>query len=247
VTRHPVRARAPSRRPRAAGSWPAPPGRLRAISDRFAAPDQGEEPDATAGGELGQLGRGAVGGAREDRLDGGRQRPEEVRERALVLEGEHTRPHVSLRFARSWCRQSAVCGRRTPHFQAGQRERDAVARRQRQPQRIGLDAPAGQPLGPDRESHHAACHRHRVQAAVARQAIHDGARPGKQMRAVVHPVVAAGIGTQAAAEPLVGLKQQDVVLTQPPRRSQPGDAAADHDHVPELAAHRCHGGQHRPP
>ena len=48
---------------------------------------------------------------------------------------------------------------------------------------------------------------------------------------MVEPVLAAGVGAHAAAEPVAGLEQQDVVLAQPPRRGEACDAAADHDDV----------------
>ena len=65
-----------------------------------ASPHEREQPQAAAGGELGQLRRGAVSGAGEDRLDRRWQRAEELRERPVVLEREDTRPHVGRRLAR---------------------------------------------------------------------------------------------------------------------------------------------------
>ena len=65
----------------------------------LAAPHEREEADPAARRQLGELGGRAVRGAREDLLDRGRQRAEELAERAVVLEREHARADLGGRVA----------------------------------------------------------------------------------------------------------------------------------------------------
>ena len=76
------------------------------------------------------------------------------------------------------------------------------------------------------------------QAAVAGHRVDERPGRGEQVRAVVHPVVAARVRAQPAAEPVLGLQQQHVTVAQPPRRRQPGDASADRPRTSRVA----HGG-----
>jgi hypothetical protein len=143
----------------------------------LAAPHEREKADATARRQLRRLGRGATGGAGEDGLDGGRQRAEEVREAPIALEGEHTRARVARRVARSGPGDTAVAGHRALDLEPGVRERDALAERQREPQRIGLHATAVEQLRPERQPHHAAGDRHGLEAALADHRVDH--RPGR--------------------------------------------------------------------
>ena len=204
----------------------------------LAAPDEREEPEPATGRELVELGGGAVRGTGEDPLDRRRQRPEEVAEAAVVLEAERPPAQVGGRVTGLRAQPAVVAPDRPLYLQARRRERQPLARRERQPQRIALDAAAGQLRAPDRQPHHAPVDRQRVQPARARHRV-DG-RPGarEQVRPEVQPVVPARLRAQPAAEPVAGLEQQDVVLAQAPRRRQAGDPAADHDHVPSLVVGR---------
>ena len=164
-------------------------------------------------------------------VDRRRQLAEELGEGPVVLEGQHARPNVGGRLARGGPREPVVPGHGALDLQAGGREREPVAHREREPERIGLDAAVVEQLRPDGEAHHAARHRDGLEAAVAGHRVHERSRRGEQVRAVVQPVVAARIGAQAPAEPVSGLQQQHVAVAQAPRRRQPGDASADHHDV----------------
>ena len=101
--------------------------------------------------------------AGEDRADGGRERAEELAERAVVLEVvAAVEPVVP--------RHGAL------DLQAGLDEGEPVSDRQRQPERIGLDAAADEHRRAEREPHHAARDGHGLQPALARHCIDE--RPG---------------------------------------------------------------------
>ncbi len=198
------------------------------------APHEREQPDPAARRELGQLGGRPVRGAREDRLDRRRQRPEELAEGAVILERERPGADVGGGVARPGGRRTPVAGDRALQADAGDGERGPLAQREREPERIGLDPAVREPRGPDGHAHHPAGDRHGLQPARPRERVDQRAGSREQVRAVVHPVGAARVGAQAAAEPVTGLEQQHVALAQPPRRGQSGDPATDHDHVPFL-------------
>jgi hypothetical protein len=164
-----------------------------------------------------------VGGAGEDVVHRGRERAEQLAERALVLEVVAPPGPV-------------VAGDRALDREAGARERDPVARRERQPERVRLDAAAGEQRRPDRQAHHGPGDRRGLQPALARHRVDQRAGCREQVRAVVEPVVAARIRPHPPAQPVLRLQQQDVAAAQPPRRRKPGDPAADHDHVVRHAA-----------
>jgi len=204
----------PHRRRQAAG----PAEQVARDQRALAAPDQREQPDAAAGRQLVQLGGRAVRGAGEDRFDGPRQRSEQIRERAVVLVGVVVD-------------DAAVARDRALDLHARASEGQPVARRKREPERVGLHTAAGQLLGPHCQAHLPAGDRHRLQAAVARQRADERAGTREQVRAIVQPVLAAGIGPHPAAEPVGGLEQQEVAMTQSPRGAQPRDASPDDHHV----------------
>ena len=114
----------------------------------LAAPHEREQPDPAARRELVQLGRGAMRRAREDVVHRRRQRAEELSERAVVLE-------VVAALEPVIARHRALDLQPRPH------ERDPVAHRQRQAERVGLDAAVVEDRRADGEAHHAARHRAR--------------------------------------------------------------------------------------
>ena len=180
----------------------------------LAAPHEGEQPDPAPGRELVQLRGGAVRRAGEDLVHSRWKRTEEGTEAAVILEVEALPGRV-------------VSSDGALDLHPCPRERDPVAQRERQPERIGLDTPAVEQRRADRQPHHAAGDRDGVETAVARHAVHQRARRREQMRAVVEPVLAAGIRAHAPAETIAGLEHQDVAMAQPPCRRESGDAAAD--------------------
>ena len=240
VTRQPVRARAPSRSPSAAGSAPVPPSRLRAISESRPLHTRANRPipQPADSSESSAVARCAAHARIASTA--GRQWPEELPERALVLEGQRPGAHVRGRLARRRRRDAPIAGHRALQPHARRRERGPLPQRQRQPERVGLHPAAREHGRADRHAHQAARHRHGLERALARQRVHQ--RPGrrKQVRAVVHPVRTARIGAHPAAETVPGLEQQYVAFSQPPRRREPGDPAADDHHVSSLGAHQGH-------
>ena len=116
-------------------------------------------------------------------------------------------------------------------LEALHRERDPVAHRQRQPERIRLDAAAGEPLVADGQAHHPAPDRDHLEVHLAGHRVDQRARRREEVRAVVQPVVAVRLGADAATEPVGRLEQEHIAVPQPPCRGQAGDAAADDDHV----------------
>ena len=172
--------------------------------------------------------------AGEDLVHRRRQWAEELAERAVVLELEAVLDSVVLRHC-------------PLQLHAGLGEGEPIADRERQPERIGLDAPAVEDLRADREPHHPARHRHRLQPAFARHPVHSRARRREQVRTVVEPVLAARIRAHPTTQAIARLQQQDVAVAQPPRRRQPGDTAAhDDDIAPLSSACAHHAGEHRP-
>ena len=102
----------------------------------LAAPDEREQADATARGELVELRRRPMRRAREDALDGSRQRAEELPERALVLVSEHPRAGLLRPLPRPRLRDAVVLRHRPLDLHAGGGERHTLADRQREPERI---------------------------------------------------------------------------------------------------------------
>jgi hypothetical protein len=127
--------------------------------------------------------------------------------------------------ARRWYLATARCT-----FRPG-REGEPLAHRQREPKGIALDAAAGEQRRADGEAHHAAGHRGGLEPAVAGHRANERSRRGEEMRAVVHPVLAAGLGAQTAAQPVLRLQEQDIAVAQPPCRRQTGDPPADDNHL----------------
>jgi hypothetical protein len=195
-----------------------PPSQVASGERALASPHEREQADAAARRQLGRLRGGATRRAGEDGVDGRRQRTEEVGEGPVALECEHARPHVTRRLARGGLGEPLVGGHRALDLQPGLRERDPLAQRQREPEGIGLDPSAVEQPGPDGQAHHAAGDRDGLEAAVAGHRVHERPGGGEQVRAVVHPVVAAWVRAQPAAEPLLGLQKQQVTVAQPPCR-----------------------------
>jgi len=138
--------------------------------------------------------------AGEDRVHGGRERADELAEGAVVLE-------VVAPF------EPVVLRHRALDLHACLHEGDPVADRQRQPERIGLHAAAGEHRRADREPHHAARDGHRLQPALAGHPIDERAGRGKEVRAEVEPVVPSDVRAHAPAEPVAGLQQQHIAVT----------------------------------
>src|SRR4051794_31880960 len=102
-----------------------------------------------------------MGRAREDLPRSIRKRAKEIRERAPVLE-------VVLALGLAVARDGAL------NLQAGLDERDPVTERKRQTERIRLDPAGSQMLVADREPHHPARHRHRLQFTLAGHSVDEG-------------------------------------------------------------------------
>jgi hypothetical protein len=154
--------------------------------------------------------------AREDVAHCRRQLAQELTERAVVFE-------VAVLL------EPVVPGDGALDLDARRRKRDPVADRQRQPERVALDASVVEKRGADREPHHAAADGHGLETALPGHRVDQRARAREEMSAVVEPVVAAWVGLHAPAEARAGLQQQDVAVAQPPGGGQSGDPAA-HDH-----------------
>jgi hypothetical protein len=200
------------------------------------APHEREKAGAASRRQVAELGGRAMRGAREDRLDGRRQRPEEVRERPVVLESHDARPEIARCLAGPRRRQPPPARDGPLDAHAGHGERHALARRQRQPEGIRLRPATGDQPRAEGDPHHAAGDRDRLQPALASHRAHQ--RPGcrKEVRAEVEPVRTAWLRAQPSAQPVVGLEQHHVALAQPPRRREAGDAAADDDHLSGFVA-----------
>ncbi len=166
----------------------------------LAAPDEREQADPAAGGQLRELGGRAMRGCREDPLDGLRHRAQEVGERAVVEEAQDPVANHRGRVIRAGPGVLLVAGHGPLDLQALDGERGTVAQRQRQAERVGLDPATGQALVADGQPHHPAPHRHHLEVHLARHGVDQ--RPGsrEEVRAVVHPVVAVGLGADPAPE-----------------------------------------------
>ena len=87
-------------------------------------------------------------------------------------------------------------------------------------------------LSPTARPHHPAPDRDHLEVHLARHRVDEGARRREEVRAVVQPVVADAARERTRPPSRSDASSRtDVTVAQSPRRGQPGDAAADDDHV----------------
>ena len=110
-------------------------------------------------------------------------------------------------------------------------ERQTIAETQRQAEREKLDRAARDELAVERDGGEPAGNRSGLDPDIVDQAARGAARAGEDVRAEVEPVRAAALRTDAAAEPFAGLEHDHVAIAQVPGGGEPGDSAANDDHV----------------
>jgi len=193
------------------------------------APDEVEVADAVAGRELLRLAGRPGQGRPEDCVDVGRQEPDELAERVVVAEAEH--PELSRRrlLARPFGGNRRIAAHGEAELRSCPHERETGTRRERQPERIRLDPPAGRDLLAEGDCSKPARNLDDPNADLVDQASRCSAGATEHVRADVEPHAAAALGADPAADLRGRLQHDDVEVAQPPSRGQAGEPAADHD------------------
>ena len=195
-----------------------------------------EVPDAVPRGERLGLARGARERASEQRVHVRRQPAHELGERPVVHELEHPLLPLGIRLAGPCASDRGVAPHREAQPDARPDERQPIAETQRQAEGEELDRAAREELAVERDSREPAGNRSSLDADLVDQAARGAARTGEDVRPEVEPVRAAAFGTDAAPEPVARLEHDHVAVAQMPRGGEPGDPAADDDHL-TVASH----------
>ena len=110
-------------------------------------------------------------------------------------------------------------------------EGDAILHAERQPKRVGLDAPARDDATVQLGRRQRARDLGRFEPDLCEEPAGGGVRAAEDVRAEIEPVAAAGLRADPPTDPVGGLEQHDVEVAQRPGRGEPGDPAPDHNRV----------------
>ena len=193
------------------------------------APHEREERGAAAGRDLLRLGGDPLGDGPEDRRHVGMELAQVGGERLVVPVREHAGPPGGRRLAGAGADGADVLLGRRPEPEPGPHEGQPRPPGEREPEGIGLRAPAGHHPAPEREAHPVAGDAPRLEAHLPDEPVHEGARAAEEVGPEVQPVGPAGLGAHPAADAVGRLQHEKLPVPERPPGSQPGDAAA-HDH-----------------
>jgi hypothetical protein len=190
-----------------------------------------EVADPVAGRQVLGLARRARQRRAEESVDVFRQRPDELRERPIVEKRQHPLLAFASIFAGPGRRDLRVAPNRSAKLDPCADEREAGANRHRQTQRERLDGAVRGDSAAERGSGKPAGNLLGTHARVGEEPAGGRVGGAEHMSAEVEPVIPASLRPDAPADPVLGLEDEDVAISQFPRRRKTRHSGAYDDNV----------------